>query len=321
MRMEFSTDGVPERNRLEHWRDIFAKTIINVDWCPLLDRPFQQKAKVRGLPGLGIVIGTESSTGFVVRRTPELISGGSDNLVLTLQLAGDFFQSQLGRETNIGPGEAVLASSSDVGVAALKPNSRFIALSLPRRELAQLVPQIENQIGSLIPRELEALGLLKTYLFALIENDEIRSPALQELVVRHIYDLVAWALDPRQEAFARAQSGGLPAARLQAIKSDIVANLGDSELSESVIASRHRVSSRYVRLLFESEGTTFSDFLRRTRLTRAHQMLTDRRYRDRTVSSVAYEAGFGDLSHFNRLFRRLYGMRPSELRARKIPFF
>lgn len=34
-----------------------------------------------------------------------------------------------------------------------------------------------------------------------------------------------------------------------------------------------------------------------------------------TVSSIAYEAGFGDLSHFNRCFRRHYGLTPREVRG------
>jgi len=44
-------------------------------------------------------------------------------------------------------------------------------------------------------------------------------------------------------------------------------------------------------------------------------MLIDARFSDRTVSSVAFEAGFGDLSYFNRAFRRRYGATPSDVRA------
>jgi AraC-like DNA-binding protein len=42
-------------------------------------------------------------------------------------------------------------------------------------------------------------------------------------------------------------------------------------------------------------------------------MLTDLRYGSWPISAIAYEAGFGDLSHFNRSFRRRYGVPPSEV--------
>jgi len=50
------------------------------------------------------------------------------------------------------------------------------------------------------------------------------------------------------------------------------------------------------------------------RLAHVHRMLTDPRYGDRSISAVAYEAGFGDLSYFNRTFRRRYGATPSDVR-------
>jgi AraC-like DNA-binding protein len=51
------------------------------------------------------------------------------------------------------------------------------------------------------------------------------------------------------------------------------------------------------------------------RLKLAHRMLIDRRLSERTVSSVALDAGFGDISYFNRAFRRRYGATPSDVRA------
>jgi AraC-like DNA-binding protein len=44
-------------------------------------------------------------------------------------------------------------------------------------------------------------------------------------------------------------------------------------------------------------------------------MLTDPRLAERTITDIASEAGFGDLSYFNRAFRRLYGETPSDTRA------
>jgi AraC-like DNA-binding protein len=71
-------------------------------------------------------------------------------------------------------------------------------------------------------------------------------------------------------------------------------------------------------MLFEQEGTTFSQFVIGQRLIRAHRMLTDPRFADRSITSVAFDAGFCDLSYFNRAFRKCYGGTPSEIRAEAI---
>jgi len=39
-------------------------------------------------------------------------------------------------------------------------------------------------------------------------------------------------------------------------------------------------------------------------------MLSDPRLADRTIGSIAFDAGFGDLSYFNQTFRRRYGAMP-----------
>jgi AraC-like DNA-binding protein len=44
-------------------------------------------------------------------------------------------------------------------------------------------------------------------------------------------------------------------------------------------------------------------------------MLTDRRYMHLAIIDVAFAAGFGDVSHFNRVFRRRFGETPSGVRA------
>ncbi len=86
-------------------------------------------------------------------------------------------------------------------------------------------------------------------------------------------------------------------------------------LTVATLAARQRVTPRYVQLLFEAEGTTFTAYALEQRLARAHRMLCDLRHTDWTISAIALEAGFGDLSHFNRSFRRRYGASPSDVRA------
>ena len=69
-------------------------------------------------------------------------------------------------------------------------------------------------------------------------------------------------------------------------------------------------------MLFEEAGTTFSNFALDRRLDAARGMLTSPRYARWSIAAIALEAGFGDLSHFNRRFKRRYLMTPSDMRCR-----
>jgi len=82
------------------------------------------------------------------------------------------------------------------------------------------------------------------------------------------------------------------------------------------LSLRHRISRRYIHKLFEREQTSLSRFVLGERLTRVHRMLADPRHADRTIAAIAFSAGFGDLSTFNREFRRRLGVMPSEVRHR-----
>jgi len=43
-------------------------------------------------------------------------------------------------------------------------------------------------------------------------------------------------------------------------------------------------------------------------------MLTEPRLAQSAVGAIAYDAGFGDLSYFNRSFKRRYGATPRSIR-------
>jgi AraC-like DNA-binding protein len=106
---------------------------------------------------------------------------------------------------------------------------------------------------------------------------------------------------------------------MAAVKAHIKQNLSSRELNLGAVAARQHLTPRYIQRLFEREGTTFSEFVLGERLARARSLLADPRHGNHTISTIAFEVGFNDLSYFNRTFRRRYGMTPSELRGGSRP--
>jgi AraC-like DNA-binding protein len=52
-----------------------------------------------------------------------------------------------------------------------------------------------------------------------------------------------------------------------------------------------------------------------SRLARSDAMLTDPHHLHSAIIDIAFGVGFGDVSHFNRTFRRRFGETPSAVRA------
>jgi AraC-like DNA-binding protein len=103
-------------------------------------------------------------------------------------------------------------------------------------------------------------------------------------------------------------------ARRAAILRTIENRSGDPNLSAVAVAKLIGVTPRYVHLLLEGTGKSFTHHLLERRLEKAALMLRDARWRHRKISDIAVEAGFTDLSYFNRAFRRRFGLTPTAMR-------
>lgn len=64
----------------------------------------------------------------------------------------------------------------------------------------------------------------------------------------------------------------------------------------------------------KNTGMTLSEYLNTIRINIASERLLNN---DETISSIAYSVGFSDVTYFNRLFRRKYGLSPSQYRMSK----
>jgi len=308
--LRITTAALPPAQRLEHFREIYARGLFRFEMEPEPDTEFDVDVTLQVLPGLRISTGTHSA--MRNRLTSELID--SDDLVLVILHSGLAMAKQRGREEVFRDGQAIVTTNDEPARA----EHSLIQVTNLRFARNRLSPQLADADASVLrplSRDNQALRLLASYLR--IVNGELgRSDvSLQQAAGDHVHDLVALALGATRDAAEIARGRGVRVARLHAIKADAVANVAANWLSIDALAARHGVSPRYIRSLFQGEETTFTDFVLNQRLARAHARLTDPRLGARLISTIAFEAGFGDLSYFNHRFRQRYGATPSDIRA------
>jgi AraC-like DNA-binding protein len=312
-RAHISTRDFPERNRLAMWREIYGRGIANVDIEPIGDEPFHAEVSFNLLPNVSIAAGSRSPAHYCV--TPELVGRGSkDMIVLSMLRSGTASATQFGQELISGIGSASVLTPTDPSTSTMLTHGSFITVALSRPMIAALAPDYSQAFGRPIPDCSAALSLLIRYLDVVRAGDELTNPAIGQSVSDHIIDLAALALGTRGDYAEMARQRGAKAARLAAIRSDILRTLGRSDLSTELIATRQGISPRYVRKLFEEDGSSFSAFVLGERVAKAHRMLIDRRYAHLNIAQIAHESGFGDISYFNRAFRRHFGATPSDFR-------
>jgi len=311
--LRFSTDDLPEQDRLPVWREAFGRTIVKMEMEPIGDGPFYSRANIRMLPNLSIAV--VSSSPNRVTRTPALIADGSDDLVFGFLLGGEAVAHQGKSEVVFRAGEGLLWSNDEPGGCLYNSSIDFLALAISRAALAPTVSSLDDALMQLVPRDNDAMRLLIGYVKLLQGEVDRMSPELKAASVAHVQDLLALTLGAGRDATHIARGRGVRVARLRSLKADILARLTQRDLSTETLARRHGISPRYIRTLFDSDQTTLTDFVRNERLARAHRCLVDPRFAGHMISTIAFESGFGDLSYFNHAFRRRYGASPSDIRA------
>lgn len=302
--LHFSTRRLPPPKRLPALRDLFDQAVrLQIDAEP--GRAVEMEMHVA--PGLRRAKMLSSFTARLTRPAP-MLADGEDTICLMIKGRGHMAVTQGGREGIPQAGDGVLLVYREP--ASLQfVDATYLSVRVPFSAVAPLARNVAAAAAHRIPRDTEALSLLRSYVAALPER--IADPELGRLAAMHVYDLVALAIGATEDGLEIVRQRSVRVARLEAIKRDLTENIA---LGLNHLAARQGISPRYAQMLFEESGTTFSEFILERRLEAARHMLTSPRYAAASITSIALEAGFGDLSYFNRRFKRRYLMTPTDMR-------
>ena len=64
---EFSTAGLPERDRIAYWREHYGQVMLRVDLEPARDRAFDAHGRALSLPGLQVMEGSSTPVRMSLR--------------------------------------------------------------------------------------------------------------------------------------------------------------------------------------------------------------------------------------------------------------
>jgi AraC-like DNA-binding protein/ligand-binding sensor protein len=159
--------------------------------------------------------------------------------------------------------------------------------------------------------------------------DRTRSYGLDESALREAYfrtphvpsrklaaavELVRLFAQQCSESWWRLRRGRAepPRPEIEAARAYVAAHFQEGLSMPGVARAVHLSPSHFSVLFSRETGSTFTEYVQRTRIEQAKRRLIETAA---TITEIAFAVGFNSLTHFNYVFKRLEGSAPSVYRA------
>jgi len=183
----------------------------------------------------------------------------------------------------------------------LFPRARVLSVCPRLAELRALPPLHDNGPARLLVRYMNALAV---------------EPALEGAAgvaaANAALELLRAAIEPCVPTGRAATREAMRAEIRRYVKT----HLQDPELGPASIARAYAISVRALHALFEDVDASVAGLVRSERLARCLEDL--QRPNGGSVTDIAFRWGFCDAAHFSRVFKRAFGVTPSEVRHRAL---
>ena len=306
--MEWSTRPARPDQPFGSWADDLAAAFVRLEPRRIAGEPFAGAiSKVDAAP---VQISQVTASGHTVLRLPSHIAASSDDLCfVNLQLEGLGRTSQRGHEQISAPGDLAVADTTQPFEIAHRRDFKLFCFAVPRRLLPDALFD-RPRLGLSATETGRALSRTLASYAELCLNGRQRATT-STMIGTHIAELIAHAPDILTD---------IPSERvntpvlLSMMLDHITRRSDDPDLGALALATKFHCSERYVHRLFADTGRSVGEHVNAERIAACTRALLDRNSAHKTIAEIAFAAGFRDISHFNRLFKRHNGMAPREFR-------
>ncbi|WP_191628936.1 helix-turn-helix domain-containing protein [Pandoraea terrae] len=259
-------------------------------------------------------IGRFSALHHCFERTDRRIRRDSlDDFVLLFVESGTTLSSQQGREVMLHAGDITLNDSGRPFIHDLNTSS-LLLLRMPRAMLLSRFARAESLVNVKIAENQPMALLLAQMMKEAIRLDPNAPSAARARYASALVDTLTAAMEIQLQHEGATSACRHDQLYKQALEY-IDTHFDDDELCIDTLANELHVSERTLSRVFAVRGTTAMQQIWRRRLEASYAVLSEGKVRQ--VTQAAYQCGFADLSHFCRLFKKVYGASPSTvLKAR-----
>ncbi|MEM6460666.1 MAG: helix-turn-helix domain-containing protein [Pseudomonadota bacterium] len=244
----------------------------------------------------------------VLREREQIRRDPGEHFFLILQREGTSRLSQDGVDAHLSPGDMFLTDATQPSM--FRYNGAYslqLSVHLPRQEMAHRFGRRIH--GGIRIAENDPLGLsMRALLAKLFRNDDMP----QTHVVEAFYSVLGAFLTERE--LGRRSPLNPDRLLVQKALSVVADRYQETGFTSAMLAAHLGVSPRRLQRAFRLIGETPHGRLQRFRIEAAHTALTSNiaQGMPKTITTLAFDCGFRDLSTFYRLYRKTYGRAPGE---------
>lgn len=312
--LRLDSDAFGASRDMRVWREEVARSVLGLDFAPLDDTPF--RARLTATMAGDVTLSHMRLTPAATIRDMALTDTNSNTFTFAWAENGPLRAGQRHQDHTLQPGEGVLLSSDEIGHLTSPVGGRYFGIILPRAAIARHSVGPDDRIMRLLPRNSRQMRLVTAYCRFVERQAADADEAGRHMMGEHLTGLIGLALAAGAEASRLDDRPQVQQARLGMIKEMIDAMADEPGLTIAALAQACGLSPRYIQLLFEQSGTSFSSHVLNLRLERAHRLLSGLGNENMRVIDAALSVGFSDVSYFNRRFRARYGETPTAVRSR-----
>jgi len=248
-----------------------------------------------------------------VRDEDRESSANDPSYLLVIPLTGSLNFTQHSRSGVAIAGQYVLLSQRAFYELSSESGATLILVHIPATELRGRLASVDDHLSRRFNANEHMCRLLVDLIRGVVDIFGDRLPPNPEALATEVISFIALTIGAEDRGAAMDVRNSRYHLRRR-IFDFIEKHLSDQDLSPKKIAASSRISLSYLYSLFNDDETTVGQFVQVRRLQRAYELLVADQRGHRTVSEVAYEVGFKNVSHFSRTFSRQFRIAPRDVR-------